>query len=42
MCGIAGFCINDADHKKLKTRSIAKSLLLAIQERGEDATGAAW
>jgi glucosamine 6-phosphate synthetase-like amidotransferase/phosphosugar isomerase protein len=42
MCGIAGFCINDEDHKKLKTRRIAKSLLLAIQERGEDATGAAW
>lgn len=42
MCGIAGFSINDADHKKLKSRRIAKALLLAIQERGEDATGAAW
>lgn len=42
MCGIAGFCINDLDHKKLKTRQIAEALLLAIQERGEDATGAAW
>lgn len=42
MCGIAGFCINDLDHKKLKSRTIAKALLLAIQERGEDATGAAW
>lgn len=42
MCGIAGFSIGRGDHRNVNCRQLAKHLLLAIQERGEDATGAAW
>ena len=42
MCSIAGFSIVRGDHRNVNCRQLAKHLLLAIQERGEDATGAAW
>jgi len=42
MCGIAGFSIGKGDHRRINSRRLARELLLAIQERGEDATGAAW
>lgn len=42
MCGIAGFSISKRDHRRINCRQLAKHLLLSIQERGEDATGAAW
>lgn len=42
MCGIAGFSISKGDHRRVNCRQLARELLLAIQERGEDATGAAW
>lgn len=42
MCGIAGFSIGKGDHRRLNCRQLARELLLSIQERGEDATGAAW
>lgn len=42
MCGIAGFSIGKHDHRRLNCRQLARELLLSIQERGEDATGAAW
>lgn len=42
MCGIAGFSISDTEHRVINSRKLAKSLLLEIQKRGTDATGAAW
>jgi glucosamine 6-phosphate synthetase-like amidotransferase/phosphosugar isomerase protein len=42
MCGIAGFSISNSDHRKIKSRQLAKKLLLEIVARGEDATGGAW
>jgi len=42
MCGIAGFSISQADHRKIKSRNLAEKLLLEIVARGEDATGGAW
>lgn len=42
MCGIAGFSIGKGDHRRLNCRQLARELLLAIQARGSDATGAAW
>lgn len=41
MCGIAGFCLNPAD-THINARRLAFHLLLGIEERGRDATGAAW
>lgn len=40
MCGIAGFCRHPDDNFNANT--LAKELLLGIEERGRDATGAAW
>lgn len=42
MCGIAGFSISNGDHRQVNCRQLARELLLSIQERGRDATGAAW
>lgn len=42
MCGIAGFCISDKDHRKIDSRNLASKLLLEIQQRGRHATGAVW
>jgi len=42
MCGIAGFSIGKGDHRRVNCRQLARELLLSIQARGEDATGAAW
>jgi hypothetical protein len=41
MCGIAGFVIHP-DEKYVNTNTLAKCLLLGIEHRGKDATGAAW
>lgn len=41
MCGIAGFCRNPNDHD-FNANTLAKTLLLGIEHRGKDATGAAW
>lgn len=41
MCGIAGFCLSPNDHN-INARKLARHLLLGIEERGKDATGAAW
>lgn len=41
MCGIAGFSINPKDDH-INARLLAQSLLLGIEHRGKDATGAAW
>ena len=40
MCGIAGFCL--AQGEQIDSRKLANSLLIQIQSRGRDATGAAW
>jgi glucosamine 6-phosphate synthetase-like amidotransferase/phosphosugar isomerase protein len=42
MCGIAGFSIADKDHRKIDARRLSAALLLEIQARGKDATGATW
>lgn len=42
MCGIAGFCLNPKDHTVPEAAVIAAALMLAIEERGTDATGMAW
>jgi glucosamine 6-phosphate synthetase-like amidotransferase/phosphosugar isomerase protein len=42
MCGIAGFNLADEDAGRLDSRKLAAELLLAIEERGRHATGAAW
>lgn len=41
MCGIAGFCINPRD-THINARHLASRLLLGIEHRGKDASGAAW
>jgi len=40
MCGIAGFCLNPK-HNQNQT-DLAAQMLLDIEHRGQDATGAAW
>jgi glutamine---fructose-6-phosphate transaminase (isomerizing) len=40
MCGIAGYCLNPADH--INAQSLTANLLMAIERRGTDATGMAW
>jgi len=42
VCGIAGFCLAPDGIGELNTNAIARELLLRIEERGRDATGAAW
>lgn len=42
MCGIAGFCLSDIDLHFTNTRRLAQNLLMGIEPRGRDATGAAW
>lgn len=42
MCGIAGFCLSDIDLPLINTRRLAQNLLMGIEHRGKDATGAAW
>lgn len=41
MCGIAGFCLHPDEHD-IDTPKLARELLLNIEHRGRDATGAAW
>lgn len=41
MCGIAGFCLHPDEHN-IDTPKLARELLLNIEPRGRDATGAAW
>lgn len=41
MCGIAGFCLHPDEHN-IDTPKLARELLLNIEIRGRDATGAAW
>lgn len=40
MCGIAGFSLTEYD--RVNIHKLSKALLLGIEERGTDATGAAW
>jgi len=42
VCGIAGFCLKPDHIGDLDTNAVARELLLGIEERGRDATGAAW
>lgn len=42
MCGIAGFSLSDADLGIIDAPKLARELLLNIEHRGRDATGAAW
>lgn len=42
MCGIAGFSLNPNDNDITNARKVAGRMLLDIQSRGRDATGAAW
>lgn len=42
MCGIAGFQLSTTERKDINSRLLAQHLLLAIEHRGTDATGAAW
>lgn len=42
MCGIGGFSICTKDHRKIDSRILAKELLIRLQDRGRDATGAVW
>lgn len=41
MCGIAGISVGRNDHK-MSVETVASELLLGIETRGYDATGAAW
>jgi len=42
MCGIGGFSICTKDHRGIDSRELAKQLLVRLQDRGRDATGAVW
>jgi hypothetical protein len=42
MCGISGFSLNPTDPTVTNSRLIAGTLLLGIEHRGRDATGACW
>ena len=42
MCGIAGFSICDKEHRLIRARVLGRELLLQIEQRGRDATGAVW
>lgn len=39
MCGIAGFCISDADYGKIDTAAMVARLAELMEYRGKDATG---
>lgn len=41
MCGIAGFSLTDED-QHVNSRKLARTMLLGIEHRGRDASGAAW
>ena len=42
MCGISGFSLNPSDPTITNARLLAGTLLLGIEHRGRDATGACW
>ena len=42
MCGISGFSLSPNDSSITNSRSLAGRLLLGIEHRGKDATGACW
>ena len=42
MCGISGFSLNPNDSSITNSRNLAGRLLLGIEHRGRDATGACW
>lgn len=42
ICGIAGLLLHPGDYNKIDVQAVAKDLLLEIESRGRDATGAAW
>jgi len=42
MCGIAGFCLTPEDCYTTNQGKLAGDMLLAIEHRGQDATGSAW
>jgi hypothetical protein len=42
MCGISGFSLNPNDTSITNSRTLAGKLLLGIEHRGRDATGACW
>lgn len=42
MCGIAGFSLSDDDRKVINSNTLAAELLLGIEPRGRDASGACW
>ncbi len=42
MCGIAGFCLNPKEHKRVSVGDLAGQMLLDIEHRGQHATGSAW
>lgn len=42
MCGIAGFSLTKHDADRIDSRCLAGMLLINIEHRGRDATGAAW
>ena len=42
MCGISGFSLSPNDPSVINSRLIAGTLLLGIEHRGRDATGACW
>lgn len=42
MCGISGFSLNPNDTSITNSRKLAGQLLLGIEHRGRDATGACW
>jgi glucosamine 6-phosphate synthetase-like amidotransferase/phosphosugar isomerase protein len=42
MCGIAGFSLTPADQGRIDALDLARGLLVAIEPRGRDASGAVW
>jgi glucosamine--fructose-6-phosphate aminotransferase (isomerizing) len=42
MCGIAGFCLNPKEHKRVTVSDLTSQMLLDIEHRGQHATGGAW
>lgn len=42
MCGISGFSLNPNDKSVNNSRKLAGNLLLGIEHRGKDSTGASW
>lgn len=42
MCGIAGYCLDPKHYSRVSVGDLAGQMLLDIEHRGGDATGAAW